>query len=230
MTTATLHLLCAGAAQGLVKALQPAFEARIEARFGAVGAMKEALLAGERCDVMLVTAALIDQLSTSGDLRADTRAEIGAVATGIAVLQGRPRPDVSSPETLRTALLTASSVWFPDPERATAGIHFLKVMQQLGIAHTLRPRFRPWPNGATAMREMAAAQDPDAIGCTQVTEINYSPGVELVAPLPSPHGLSTMYAAAVTRDAGDLQAARRLVALLAGRESLALRRSGGFDV
>ena len=228
--TNTLHLLCAGAAQGLVKALQPGFGATVEARFGAVGAMKEALLAGERCDVMVVTGALIDQLCASGALRAATRAELGSVATGIAVLQGRPRPDVSSPQALRSALLASSSVWFPDPERATAGIHFLKVMQQLGVADTLRPRFRPWPNGATAMREMAAAQEPNAIGCTQVTEINYSAGVELVAALPDPHGLSTVYAAAVARDAADPEAAGRFVALLTGAGSLALRRSGGFEV
>ena len=71
----TLHLLCAGAAQGLVKALQPQFEAdtgaTLQARFGAVGAMKEALLAGEPCDVMIVTEAMIDALCREGRLQAD---------------------------------------------------------------------------------------------------------------------------------------------------------------
>ena len=230
MSSPRLHLLCAGAAQGLVKALQPSFEAPIEARFGAVGAMKVALLGGEACDVMVVTAAMVEQLSVSGPLRGETGAELGKVATGIAVPAGRPRPDVSDPQALRSALLAASSVWFPDPERATAGIHFVKVLQALGIAGTLRSRFRPWPNGATAMREMAAAGDPGAIGCTQVTEINYSEGVELVAALPDPHALSTVYAAAVACNAAQPLLAQRLVELLTGPASLALRRSGGFEV
>lgn len=225
-----MQLLCAGAAQGLVKALQPRFDTAIEARFGAVGAMKEALLAGAGCDVMVVTAALVDELSAGGALRRESRAEIGSVATGIAVLQGRPQPDVADATALKAALLAADSIWFPDPERATAGIHFMRVMQQLGVAETLRPRCRPWPDGRTAMREMAAAQDAGAIGCTQVSEINDSPGVELVAVLPAPFGLRTTYAAAVARDATLPQAAARFVALLTGDESLALRRAGGFDV
>ncbi len=226
----TLQLLCAGAAQGLVKALQPAFAAPIEARFGAVGAMKEALLSGAACDVMVLTSALVDQLAGDGLLRGETRARLGGVATGVAVLQGRPLPDVSSPAALKAALLQAGSVWFPDPVRSTAGIHFMKVLQQLGIADALQPRLQPWPNGATAMREMAAAGDPGAIGCTQVTEINYSDGVELVAALPSPFELVTDYSAAVARDAADPELAARFVALLAGPPSLALRRAGGFDV
>ena len=63
----TLNVLCAGAAQGLVKALQARFladtGAAVQARFGAVGAMKEALLAGEPCDVFIVTGT-IDRKST----------------------------------------------------------------------------------------------------------------------------------------------------------------------
>src|SRR3954451_25200080 len=61
-----MNILCAGAAQGLVRALQGVFleltGAKVEGRFGAVGAMKEALLAAEPCDVMIVTAAMVADL------------------------------------------------------------------------------------------------------------------------------------------------------------------------
>ena len=67
-----MNILCAGAAQGLVKALQGVFleltGAKVEVRFGAVGAMKEALLAGEPCDVMIVTEAMISSLQADGRL------------------------------------------------------------------------------------------------------------------------------------------------------------------
>ena len=229
----SIHILCAGAAQGLVKAVQEDFAAEcgavVQGRFGAVGAMKEALVAGEPCDVMVVTAAMIEQLAADGRLRGETRAAIGRVLTGVAVRDGAEPCDVSTPEALKAALLAADAIYFPDPERATAGIHFAKVMRELGIHDELQPRFRTFPNGATAMREMAASTSPQPIGCTQVTEINYTPGVRLVGPLPARFELATVYTAAVGTQAGDPQRARQLVEWLSGERSQALRAEGGFE-
>ena len=230
----TLHLLCAGAAKGLVLAMQAGFEsatgATLTARFGAVGAMQEALLAGAPCDLMIVTAKMIDELAVAGHLRADSATSLGRVRTGIAVPAGTPLPDVSSPEALRAALLAASAIYFPDPLRATAGIHFAGVMHQLGIHDTLAPRLRTHPQGALAMQALAAAGDPAAIGCTQVTEINHTDGVLLAGPLPDRFELATVYSAALAARAAEPALASQLLALLSGNGSLALRRSGGFEV
>ena len=230
----TLNFLCAGAAQGLVKALQDRFTAdtgaRLHGRFGAVGAMKEALLGGEPCDVMIVTGAMIDALCADGLLQPDSRAPLGRVLTGVAVRSGTPLPDVSTPEALKAALLAADSVYFPDPVRATAGIHFAKVMRELGILETMEPRFRAYPAGAIAMRELAASSSANPIGCTQVTEINYTPGVQLVGVLPPAFELATVYTAAVSARAADPALAARFVALISGADSAALRRDGGFVV
>ena len=229
----TLHLLCAGAAQGLVKALQERFRidsgAELQRRFGAVGAMQELLRAAEPCDVMVVTAAMVDTLVADGLLRGDTRAPLGRVRTGIAVRSGEARPDVSSPEALKAALLGADAIYFPDPERATAGIHFANVMRQLGIHETLQARFRTYPSGAISMRELAATDAPRLIGCTQVTEINYTEGVQLVAPLPQRFELATTYTAAVGARAAQPELAARFIALLTGPASLALRAAGAFE-
>jgi len=230
----TLNLLCAGAAQGLVTALQDRFTAEtgatLQGRFGAVGAMKEALLAGEPCDVMIVTGAMVDALCADGRLRADSRASLGRVLTGVAVRAGTPLPDVSTPEALKATLLAADSVYFPDAVRATAGIHFAKVMAQLGILATMEPRFRTYPAGAIAMRELAASGSANAIGCTQITEINYTPGVQLVGALPPAFELATVYTAAVGTRAAEAALAARFIALISGADSTALRRDGGFVV
>ena len=232
--TATIHVLCAGAAQGLVKALQARFltdsGATVQARFGAVGAMKEALLGGEACDVMVVTDAMVHALAVDGLLRAETRAPLGRVRTGVAVRSGEPLPDVATPDALKAALLAAHAIYFPDPLRATAGIHFADVMRQLGIHDALSPRFRTFPNGATAMRELAASREPGLIGCTQVTEINYTDGVNLVGALPDRFELATVYTAAVGANAAQPELAARFIALLCGSESHALRTAGGFEV
>jgi molybdate transport system substrate-binding protein len=228
-----VNLLCAGAAQGLVKALQPRLLAEAGAstagRFGAVGAMQEALLAGEPCDVFVSTEKMIGELIDAGRLRRDSRAPLGRVFTGIAVRAAAPHPDVSTPEALKAALLAADAIYFPDALRSTAGIHFAGVMRELGLFDALEPRFRTYPNGATAMREMAANAAPNLIGCTQVTEINYTEGVELVARLPKRFELATTYTAAVSVSAADTALAGKLVALLAGADTRTLRAAGGFE-
>ena len=225
-------ILCAGAVQGIVKALQARFEretgATLQMRFGAVGAMKEALLAGEPCDVMIVTDAMVVALQSAGDLGVMPRAPLGRVRTGIAVRSGEPLPGIASPEQLKAALLAASAVYFPDPQRATAGIHFASVLAQLGIADDLAARSRTFPNGATAMRELAAS-GPGAIGCTQITEILYTPGIALVGPLPDAFELATVYTAALAARAAQPMLAQRFIDLLAGPATRAMRAEGGFE-
>ena len=227
-----VNLLCAGAAQGLVKSLQARFEresgAVLQARFGAVGAMREALLGGEPCDVMIVTDAMVVALQAAGALDAQPRAPLGRVRTGVAVRRGEPLPDVASPQALKASLLAASAVYFPDPQRATAGIHFASVLDQLGIEDALTPRLRTFPNGATSMRELASAE-PGAIGCTQITEILYTPGIALVGALPAAFELATVYTAAVAARTSQPVLARQLVELLAGAGSRTLRAEGGFE-
>lgn len=229
----TLHLLCAGAAQGLVKALQARFQAEtgadIQARFGAVGAMKEALLAGEACDVLVLTQALIDGLVAEGRMAGGSVAPLGRVRTGVAVRAGTPWPDVTSAAALKAALLASSGVYVPDTVRSTAGIHIAKVLRELGVDALLKDRLREFPNGATAMREMAASSEAAPIGCTQVTEIKYTPGVELVGLLPTQFELATTYTSAVSTQAAEPALAAAFIALLVGDDSRTLRADGGFE-
>ncbi len=230
-----LNLLCAGAAQGLVQALQDRFKAEtgatIQARFGAVGAMKEALLAGAPCDVLVLSQALTDGLVAAGRLDGNSRALLGRVRTGVAVRAGTPWPAVATAEGLKAALLASTGVYFPDPERATAGIHFAKVLRELGVYDALQGRFKTYPNGATAMRELAATATAAAhpIGCTQVTEIRYTPGVELVALLPPQFELATPYTAACSSHSQQPVLAQQLIDLMTGADALPLRSAGGFE-
>ena len=219
---------------GLVKALEPTWLAQhgatVEGRYGAVGAMKEALRSGAPCDVMIVTESMVDALVASGDLNGAGRTVLGQVRTGVAVPAAAPRPDVGSPAALSAALLGAEAIYFPDPERATAGIHFAKVMRELGLYEQLQPRFRTYPNGATAMREMATAGNARAVGCTQVSEILYTYGVALLGPLPEALGLSTLYTAAVSAKATVPALARQFIELLCGAASRGVRTQAGFEI
>jgi molybdate transport system substrate-binding protein len=228
-----LSLLCAGAAKGLVAALEPAFTAAsgvaIDGTFGAVGALHEKLLAGAPCDVMVLTSALIATLERDGHVVPDTASSLGLVRTGIAVRAAESAPDIHDAASLRCALANATRLYFPDPERATAGIHFVEVLRRLGIHDEVAGRCVTFPNGATAMRALADSRQRGEIGCTQVTEINYTPGVALVGALPEGFDLATAYVAAVCTRARDGANARRFVHRLTGAESRELRLRGGFE-
>ena len=227
-----LHLLSGGAAQGLVRTLQAGFEARtgakIEATYGAVGAMKERLMSGAPCDVLILTQALIDELTVKGDVVAGSTRPLGVVQTGLAVKEGAPSPDVTDSAGLRRWLEGASEIYFPDPAKATAGIHFMKVLTALGLAESLAPRLRTFPNGATAMGALAQANDARSVGCTQVTEIIITPGIRLDGLLPPPHQLATTYTGAVCTRAAQPQLAKLLVEALGAGEAAEARRQAGF--
>ena len=228
-----LNLLSGGAAKGLVAAMQPAFTAatgcELHSTFSAVGAMKDQLLAGEPCDVVILTAALIDALARDGHLVSSTVAALGAVPTGVAARTGDARPDVSDGDALRGSLLASSGIYVPDPERSTAGIHVMNVLRSLGIGADVAPRLRAFPNGATAMAELSRAREPRPIGITQVSEIITTPGVELVGALPRGFELATVYSAAVCAKAREPDLAQRFAKLLAGPDAGAARARAGFE-
>ena len=227
-----LNIISGGAAQGLVTKLETSLKEKerigTSGSFGAVGAMRDKLLAGEPCDLIILTDALISELAKAGHVIADTCAPLGKIATGVAVLDSSPLPDIGGATALRTLFSGASALYFPDPERATAGIHFAKVLRGLGIYDAVQERLRPFPNGATAMREMAKAADPRAVGCTQVTEILFTPGVKLVGPLPKEFELNTVYTVAVTANAKLPDQARRFAMMLTSPANAKLRVECGI--
>ncbi len=228
----TVHVLSGGAAAAVVKGVQARFEqetgARIEATFSAVGQMRDQLVAGAPCDLVILTRPLVAQLVADGHVVAGTERSLGLVATGIAVKSGAPRPAIGDREALAAAFRGARAIYHPDPDKATAGIHFMNVLKALGLDAELRERLRPFPNGATAMAAMARADTDDVIGCTQETEINYTPGVDLVGSLPREFELSTDYTLGVCTKANAPDLAQRLAALVAGEASAGIRRAGGF--
>ena len=153
-----------------------------------------------------------------------------AACTGVALRQGDPLPDITSASALRAALLAAEGIFFPDPQSATAGIHFTRVLDSLGIRGAVEARLKTYPNGATAMRALAQAAGARLLGCTQVTEIKNTQGVVLAGMLPREFELATVYSVGVCAGAASPDAARRFAALLSGEPSHALRVKAGFEL
>lgn len=228
-----LKILSGGAAQGIVTALAEKLKTEtgydIDGTFSAVGAMKEKLLDGVPCDLIILSAKLIGELEESGHLASGTVTDLGVVFTGVAVKKGDPLPAIDDALAFKGTLLDAQGIYFPDPERATAGIHFMRTLDRLGIRDTVAPRLRPYPNGATAMHEMAKAAEQKMIGVTQITEINHTQGLTLVGRLPREFELATMYTLAVNARAESPEAARRFAEILSSKEASPLRKAAGFE-
>jgi molybdate transport system substrate-binding protein len=227
-----LKILSGGAAQGLVASLKPKFKAmtglELEGEFGAVGAMADKLRSGTPADIVVLTAAMIADLARENLVASETVADIGLVETAIAIRAGDPQVTVPDAAALRAAFLAADAIFVPDTRASTAGIHVAKILTQLGIADEVAARLKIFPNGATAMRNLAASAAARPIGCTQSTEIISTSGVVLSGSLPQGCELSTVYTAAVAAQATDAKHAQNLIDLLIGADARELRTRAGF--
>jgi len=228
----TLTILSGGAAQGLVRGLAEAFKAQtgfgIEGEFGAVGIMADKLRASTPADLVILTQALLAKLDAEKLVVPAMIADIGKVETSLAVRSRDPRVTIKTEADLREVLRSADAIYVPDTKASTAGQHVAKVLDQLGIAYETASRLKIFPNGATAMRELANSTAQRPIGCTQATEIIATDGIALSGSLPPGCELVTTYTAGVTARATHPKEAAALIALLTGAAHKELRQRAGF--
>jgi len=227
-----LNILSGGAAQGLVKGLAAVFKEKtgfdISGDFGAVGAMADKLRNGVTTDIIILTSALVAKLANEKLVVPSSIKDVGLVETALAVRARDPKVAVSNAGDLREVLLASDEIYVPDTKASTAGIHVTNMLAQLGIADEVAGRLKVYPNGATAMRELASSSARRPIGCTQSTEIISTDGVQLSGALPKGCELATMYTAAVTTSAVSPNQAQILIELLTNADTSALRRHAGF--
>lgn len=231
---ATIRIVSAGAAQAVVEKIGAEFGretgCEVGGVFGAVGAMKARLVGGETPDVIILTAALIDELAREGHVVAGSRVDLGRVGTGVAVRAGAPLPDVSNARVLRANLLAAATIACPDPAIATAGKVVMAMLGKLGIVDGARGRLKFFPNGYAAMGWLAESYGMLEVGITQVTEIRANPGVTLVAPLPAEFQLKTVYSAGLAARSGHPEAAQAFIARLGSAAARPVLAAAGYEL
>jgi len=227
-----LNILSGGAAQGLVDSLAAKFKEQtgldISGAFGAVGAMATKLREGTPADILVLTSALIVTLANENLVDRTSVKDVGRVETALAVRDADPLVSAGDAASLRAVFLAADAIFVPDTKASTAGIHVAKVLQQLGIADEVANRLKIYPNGATAMRQMAESDAKRPIGATQATEIIATKGIKLSGALPKGCDLATVYTAAVTKKAAHAREAQVLIDLLTAADQRPLRERAGF--
>jgi molybdate transport system substrate-binding protein len=144
-TAAEIRVMAGAAMSEAFGELLPQFERatghKIVIQYGATGTFKNKIEAGEAVDLVIFGSAGVDDLIKQGKISGDTRIDIARVGTGVAVREGTPKPDISSVDALKNALLNAKSITYT-PESATGPA---KVIDRLGITEQVKDKIKPNP-------------------------------------------------------------------------------------
>jgi molybdate transport system substrate-binding protein len=219
--SADVLVLCAGAMHGIMNELVPAFErstsTKLAVTFASSGGVKNRVLDGESVDVVITTQSAIDDLAGNMRIAKDSIAIVARSPIGVAVRAGAAKPDVSTVDAFKHALLQASSIAYADPSTGSPSAnHFVKVLDRLGLTSALEPKTRlagAAPGSVVVVCDLVAGGEAE-IGIQQISEILGVAGVELVGPLPTDLQHLTVFSAAVGALAKNPEASRRFVAFL----------------
>ena len=226
-----IKVLTAGAFRSSVVALGPEYEKasgnKLVIDNDTVGALVKRVEAGETFDVIFLTPAAIDALAAKGKIAPFSRTNLARVGVGVMVREGAPKPDVSTVDAFKKALLDAKSVSYIDPASGgSSGIYVGKLLQRLGIAEQVKPKEKLKHGGYVA--DVISSGQAE-LGIHQISEIVPAPGVTLVGPLPKEIQNYTDYAAGIGPDTKYPEAARALVAVFTGPSAQALYKAKGMD-
>jgi len=228
---AEIKVLTAGAFKQVVLALVPDFEKqtghKVTVDNDTAGGLKKRIEGGEAFDVAVITPGVVDDLIAKGKIAAGSRVNLASVGVGVVVKEGAPKPDVSTVEAFKRALLAAKSVAYIDPASGgSSGIYIDKLLDRLGIADQIRPKAKLKQGGHVA--DLIVSGEAE-LGIHQISEIVPVKGASLVGPLPKEIQNTTTYAAGLSASVKDKIAAEALIKALAGPAAAALLKSKGMD-
>src|SRR5690349_2697156 len=228
---AEVKLLTAGAFKQVVLALAPDFEKqtgnKVVVDNDTAGGLKKRIEGGEIFDVAVITPAVLDELAGAGKIAAGSRVNLAGVGIGVVVKEGAPKPDVSTVEAFKRALLEAKSVAYIDPASGgSSGIYVDKLLERLGIADQVRPKAKLKKGGYVA--ELIVSGEAE-LGVHQIGEIVPVKGAALAGPLPKEIQNTTTYAAGLSAAAQNKDAAQALIKTFSGPAAANVFKAKGME-
>jgi len=193
----------------------------IERVYDSSVAAMQRIAAGDSGDVAVFTAAAIDDLIAQGKMLA--RTDLARSFVGIAVRRGAPRPDISTPDMFKAAMLVAKSV--AHSKTGASGLYFVSLMERLGIAGVIKTK-------AVVMDGIVgtlAASGEAEIAVQQISELMQADGVDIVGPLPDELQSITVFSAGVFAASTQSELAKAFIADLASPKHAALIRRKGME-
>lgn len=207
---------------------EKATDNKLNVTWGLISGFTKRAQEGDVPDVLVVSRAGIDGLIKDGKIAPGSDATLAKSVFAIAVKRGAPKPDISSPEALKSALLAARAVGYSDPAAGGAsGVHFAKVLERLGIAPEIKAKSKfPPPAGFVGTLLVSGEID---LAVQSKPELSSTEGVEIVGPLPGDLGSTTVFAAGVGASSPNGEIGKALVKFLTSPEAQAAFTAHGFD-
>jgi len=230
-SAAEIKLLSASALHPAIDALVPDFEKssghKVTVTYGTAGAVADRVQKGEAADLIVSSVPMIDKLQAQGKVDAGNRNVIARVGVGAFVRKGAVKPDISSADAFKRAMLAAKSIAYPDPAGGGAsGIYVASLLEKIGIAAEMKPKTKLSTLG-TLYASVASGEIE--IGFNQVSEILAQPTIELIGPLPPAIQNYTQFAPGIVTGSSQADAARALVTFLSSPAAQAVLKASGFE-
>src|SRR3989440_136837 len=195
---------------------------RVAVTYDLPAVLKTRFLEGLPADVLILPSTIIDDLAKQGKVVGDSKKDVARSGVGVAVKAGAPKPDISTPEALKAAVLSAKSIGYS--REAPSGMAFARVLERLGIAEEVRGKSKDTGSKAA---DMLAASAID-LAVAQIPVLIAAPGVDVVGPLPGELQTVTVFSVALASGAQDPAAARALIDFLAGPRAKAVYQAKGL--
>jgi len=215
---AEVRVMISGGLTAAFNALVPEFERatgnKVLTAYGpsmgtTVNAIPVRLERGEPADVLIMVGYALGDLVKNGKVVADSRVDLVRSLIGVAVKTGAPKPDISSPDALKRALLAAKSVAYSD---SASGVYVsTEMFAKLGIADEMKDKARKIP--ATPVGEIVAHGDAE-IGFQQFSELKPVQGIDIVGPLPNELQKVTVFSAGIATGSKEPDAGKALIKFL----------------
>jgi molybdate transport system substrate-binding protein len=175
--------------------------------YSVIADLKKRIEAGETADVMILSRPALDDLQSQSKVASGSIVNLGRSYVAIGVRAGAPKPDISTVDKLKAALLATKSISYADPAKGGAsGVYFAKVLDRLGIADQMKSKTVLVP-GAEAGQLVAKGEAEMAVA--QASEIAVVPGAQVVGPLPGDLNSEIVFSAGVGVTSKDMAAANR---------------------
>lgn len=226
-----IHVMSGGAPKEVFAQLVPKFEKqtgnRVKFTYAVITELRQRLAAGEKADVLIMPVPVLDALARDNRLRGGTIGTFGTIGISVVVKQGAPKPDISTKEKFREAMLAARSVVHATPGKTPSGTHMGKVMEQLGIAAAMAKKLihKPALDGGVQL----VAEGKAEIGIYPASEVANVKGLATVGALPAGIDFDIVYGGAATADAAAGDAAADFVRFMAAPEHRGVWKEAGFD-
>jgi molybdate transport system substrate-binding protein len=182
-------------------------------------------LDSERFDVAFASTPLMERLVKQGKLAADSQINVARVAIGVGVKKGAPKPDISTTDAFKRALLNAKSI--SHASEGPSGVYLQNLLKRLGIAAEVQPKLRPVAGGPLVMGPVSKGEVE--LGIITVPFIVLDKGADLVGALPDELQEYVVYAGGVSSTTTAPEAAQALVRFVASPAAAAAHRSQGLD-